>query len=320
MMAQTIGEKIAALRKERHVTQTELAEYLFLVPQTISKWEVGNGTPDIALLPRIADFFGISVDELFGRTALDRVKDLVLKYSVLRDEKSFREAMDCIHSQNQTINSALKNEMGDKAELECQKKILEGNEMHLLLQQGWESAQRALRIAEELAQRTGEMPFRLQRVQLHTMLGKNRFILLECRKNYEENPSHDTLCLYFEILLILGRYEEILEIQQTDVSARVLMLPPSEKNVSLWNQYVQAAAGIGDVAATEACGEVIQEYGSEMDYYQFLWILAKLYQDKSMEQKYEAVKEKLFSMLSQIPDLFENQYVAQRNRQLIERL
>ena len=60
----TIGEKIAMLRKEQHITQTELAEYLFLVPQTISKWEVGNGTPEISLLPKIATFFGVSIDEL----------------------------------------------------------------------------------------------------------------------------------------------------------------------------------------------------------------------------------------------------------------
>lgn len=319
-MAQSIGEKIAALRKEKHVTQTELAEYLFLVPQTISKWEVGNGTPDIALLPRIADFFGISVDELFGRTALDKVKDLVLKYSVLRDEHSFQEAMGCIRSQKQTIETALENEMGDRAELEGQKKTLEGWEMHMLLQQGWESAQRALDIAEELAQRTGELPYRLQRVQLHTMLGRNRFILQECRKNYEENPSHDTLSLYFEILLILGRCEEVLEIRQTDDAAGGLMLPPSEGNVPLWMQYVRAAAGAGDAAETESCGEIIREYGSEMDYYQFLWELAKLYRGKGVEQKYEAAKEELRSMLPRIPYLQENQYIAQRNRQMIEQL
>lgn len=58
MMSLTIGEKIAALRKAKNITQTQLAEYLFLVPQTISKWEVGNGTPDVTLLPRIADFSG----------------------------------------------------------------------------------------------------------------------------------------------------------------------------------------------------------------------------------------------------------------------
>ena len=61
-----IGEKIAALRKEKQITQTELAEYLYLTPQTVSRWEVGSGTPEISLLPKIASFFGISIDELFG--------------------------------------------------------------------------------------------------------------------------------------------------------------------------------------------------------------------------------------------------------------
>ena len=37
-MKLTIGEKITLLRKERNITQTELAEYLFLAPQTISRW------------------------------------------------------------------------------------------------------------------------------------------------------------------------------------------------------------------------------------------------------------------------------------------
>ncbi|MDE7262848.1 MAG: helix-turn-helix domain-containing protein [Oscillospiraceae bacterium] len=52
-MKLTIGEKIALLRKEKNITQTELAEYLFLAPQAISRWEVGNGAPEITLLPRI---------------------------------------------------------------------------------------------------------------------------------------------------------------------------------------------------------------------------------------------------------------------------
>ncbi len=82
----TIGEKIAKLRKEKHITQTELADYLFLVPQTISKWEVGNGTPEISLLPKIASFFDVSIDELFSISSLERVRDMVMKYSVLRDD------------------------------------------------------------------------------------------------------------------------------------------------------------------------------------------------------------------------------------------
>ncbi len=67
-----IGEKIALLRKEKEITQTELADYLFLAPQTISRWEVGSGAPEITLLPKIATFFGVSIDELFGLTSLER--------------------------------------------------------------------------------------------------------------------------------------------------------------------------------------------------------------------------------------------------------
>lgn len=79
-MKPTIGEKIALLRKARNISQTELAEYLFLTPQTISRWEVGNGTPEITLLPKIAVFFSVSIDELFGITSIERAEDLVCKY------------------------------------------------------------------------------------------------------------------------------------------------------------------------------------------------------------------------------------------------
>lgn len=91
-MKLTIGEKISLLRKEKNITQTELAEYLSLAPQAISRWEVGNGAPDISLLPKIAAFFHVSIDELFGLTSLERAEDLVCKYSVLRDERSFQES------------------------------------------------------------------------------------------------------------------------------------------------------------------------------------------------------------------------------------
>ena len=45
-MKLTIGEKISLLRKEKNITQTELAEYLSLAPQAISRWEVGDGAPN----------------------------------------------------------------------------------------------------------------------------------------------------------------------------------------------------------------------------------------------------------------------------------
>ena len=56
-------------RKLAGMTQEEVANYLMVTPQAVSKWETGNGTPDISLLVPIAEIFGISTDELLGNTA-----------------------------------------------------------------------------------------------------------------------------------------------------------------------------------------------------------------------------------------------------------
>ena len=58
------GKLIAALRKKKGLTQQALAEQLNLSNKTISKWESGAGSPDIANLPVLADALGVTVDEL----------------------------------------------------------------------------------------------------------------------------------------------------------------------------------------------------------------------------------------------------------------
>ncbi len=60
-----IGNQIKRLRIEKKVTQEELANYLLISAQAISKWETNASTPDISLLPSIATFFGVAIDELF---------------------------------------------------------------------------------------------------------------------------------------------------------------------------------------------------------------------------------------------------------------
>lgn len=62
----SIGVKILTLRKNKHLTQAQLAEALSVTPQSISKWENQLSAPDLSLLPMIARFFGITMDELFG--------------------------------------------------------------------------------------------------------------------------------------------------------------------------------------------------------------------------------------------------------------
>ena len=63
---QNIGRKISALRKERDMTQMELADQMGISFQAVSNWERGNSMPDIGKLPELAKILNVSVDELLG--------------------------------------------------------------------------------------------------------------------------------------------------------------------------------------------------------------------------------------------------------------
>ena len=61
-----IGKNIYTLRKEKKVTQAQLAEKLGVSEQAISKWENDQCAPDVSMFPILADYFGVSIDRLFG--------------------------------------------------------------------------------------------------------------------------------------------------------------------------------------------------------------------------------------------------------------
>ena len=61
----SIGKNIKRLRQNKNITQEQLAQALHLSNQAVSKWEKETALPDISLLPLLADYFGITIDELF---------------------------------------------------------------------------------------------------------------------------------------------------------------------------------------------------------------------------------------------------------------
>ncbi len=63
---ETLGKRIAALRRERELKQDELAAMLEVSPQAVSKWENDQTCPDITALPKLAKILGITVDELLS--------------------------------------------------------------------------------------------------------------------------------------------------------------------------------------------------------------------------------------------------------------
>ena len=75
-MKLNFAENLRKLRRERGFTQEQLAEKMGVSFQTVSRWETGVVYPDIELLPVIADFFEVRVDELLGCTKEDKDKNL----------------------------------------------------------------------------------------------------------------------------------------------------------------------------------------------------------------------------------------------------
>ena len=61
-----LAENISKLRREKKITQDELATFLKITKASVSKWETGQSYPDILLLPQIASYFDITIDELLG--------------------------------------------------------------------------------------------------------------------------------------------------------------------------------------------------------------------------------------------------------------
>ena len=65
-MQLNLGQKIRELRQRDGRTQETLAEAIGVTSQAVSRWEANGGYPDMEMIPSIAHYFGVSIDELFG--------------------------------------------------------------------------------------------------------------------------------------------------------------------------------------------------------------------------------------------------------------
>lgn len=93
-----IGENIKRMRHERGLTQEEVASHLGISFQSISKWERGDGCPDITILPMLANYFGISIDELFGMSEIEK-NNQFCKINRIWDENNKKG----LHQENVTL-------------------------------------------------------------------------------------------------------------------------------------------------------------------------------------------------------------------------
>ena len=91
-----IGAFIAERRKESGLTQQALADRLGLTNKAVSKWETGDGLPDITILPALAENLGVTVDELLAgerRPKMPEVGEQTRKYLEERKRKQYKIAV-----------------------------------------------------------------------------------------------------------------------------------------------------------------------------------------------------------------------------------
>ncbi len=109
-----MGKEIRRLRNGRGLTQEGLAAALNVTAQTVSKWECGNSVPDVQMLPQIAVYFGVSIDQLFAMTPeqqMERIENRIY------DRGLFDEA------EQRQLEAQLR-AFGEKPELKGQAELL----------------------------------------------------------------------------------------------------------------------------------------------------------------------------------------------------
>ena len=95
-----IGEFLKALRKSKGYTQQEVAEALYVTQKTVSRWENGEGIPDINIIVSVAEFYEVTVDELLKG---ERKNKEQAEYTIKQKSKSKFKLIDNKLSSKQNI-------------------------------------------------------------------------------------------------------------------------------------------------------------------------------------------------------------------------
>lgn len=88
-----IGKFISSKRKEKNITQSELAEKLYITDRAVSKWENGICLPDAGTMPELCEILGITINDLFSGEVVDmknnekKLEENLLEIARLKEEK-----------------------------------------------------------------------------------------------------------------------------------------------------------------------------------------------------------------------------------------
>ncbi len=106
------ASRLRALRKERGLTLQQLAKHFGMSHSTLSKYETGSRKPDMEMLKKLSDFFGVSVDYLIGESPVrDKEETVILNKSINMPElppEAYKELEDFIEYLRKKYNNKKK--------------------------------------------------------------------------------------------------------------------------------------------------------------------------------------------------------------------
>ena len=300
-----LGKRIMALRKMQKITQAQLAEYLQVQPQTISRWETEGGMPDITFLPKIALFFSISMDELFGMTDMEQIDNLVYKYSILRDEKSWEEVMRSITLAINSIEEQLAENNEDNTELKQKREQLLAWKVHIYIQKSRKAQEEAETLLDELLKNIENshhplyLSLKLQKQQFQIQKGEGRATLQKAKQDWEQTGTIEELHCYMSALLELEKGKEILDLWQQE-KVQELVGKITKKTIPLWQIMFDSAVIEQELSIFYKYLNQFQKEADEYAIFETEKTLANLYKILGMNKEKEESKEKLLQMLKQL--------------------
>lgn len=111
-----VGDEIKKLRLQKGISQKELAEFLLISRQTISKWELGKSVPDLDYIMQLADYFNVTLDQLVGR----KPKTFLQKYFG-KKENGGEGTMESLKKEGSNFYSSFSNDI--KSIFENEKRV-----------------------------------------------------------------------------------------------------------------------------------------------------------------------------------------------------
>lgn len=231
-----LGSAVKRLRTENGMTQEDVAAYLGISYQAVSKWETGTTLPDITLLPAIAACFGVRIDDLFSVDHEDERKriDYVLQHDRL-SEQSYQYA-------KHTLDVCLQDDPEDAAALKLYAKLHYKKANDDLLEAG-----RTLEKAMKLAPLDVEI-FSLYRMvrggQADVVRSGNDWFIRVCEPYAKEHPENEVLRkLLIEAMIDMRYFERAEELIDAAPFAA-----ESEYRKALFLGDIEAAKGNRDRA------------------------------------------------------------------------